>query len=404
VLSVLFKKIIKEGTLDVVWPDGSGSSFGGGEPHAAIRLHGRWTPLRIALNPELALGEAYMNGSLEPLSGNISDLLNVIMANLSGAAARPPLSMRIARRLRGWRRRLGQFNFRRRARRNAAHHYDLRGEFFALFLDEDRQYSCAYFEEPQMSLEAAQRGKKDHIIAKLNLDRPGLKVLEIGSGWGGLALDIARKHAAEVLSVTLSTEQLEVCRERARAARLDQRCRFELRDYRAVSGRFDRVVSIAMFEAVGVNHFDGFFRKAAEVLDDRGVMLLHTIGRSETPGATNPWLDKYIFPGSHAPSLSEILPAIERSGLKVTDVEVLRIHYADTLKAWRERFRANWSKAAAIYDERFCRMWDFYLAGCEITFRLGDHVIFQIQLAKRVDSLPITRDYMQRAERALKAA
>jgi len=401
-LELLLKRVIKRGTLQVIWPDGRRSVFGSGEPSAGIQLVGRWTPTRLVRNPQLALGEAYMDGRLIPLGGDIGPVLDLVIANANGGPR--PLNLRIAGFLRWWGRRLGQHNFRARARKNAAHHYDLSGELYSLFLDDDRQYSCAYYPQPRMSLDAAQRAKKDHIIAKLNLDRPDLKVLEVGSGWGGLALDIARNHGADVLSVTLSTEQLEVCQQRARSARLNERCRFELRDYRAVEGKFDRIVSIAMFEAVGLNHFDEYFGKLAEVLDDKGAVLLHTIGRSGTPGATNPWLDKYIFPGSHAPSLSEILPAIERSGLKVTDVEVLRIHYAETLKAWRERFRANWEKAAAIYDERFCRMWDFYLAGCEATFRLGHHVIFQIQLAKRVDSLPITRDYMIHVERKLKAA
>jgi cyclopropane-fatty-acyl-phospholipid synthase len=297
---------------------------------------------------------------------------------------------------------LSQFNPAGRARKNVAHHYDLSGKLYDLFLDSDRQYSCAYFAEPKISLEAAQLAKKRHIAAKLNLERPGLKVLDVGSGWGGLALDLARDSKADVLGITLSTEQLTMANTRAQSAGLSERCRFELKDYRAVKGEFDRIVSVGMFEHVGVNYYDAFFAKIAELLKPDGAALLHTIGRTDTPGATNPWIAKYIFPGGYTPSLSEVTAAIERHGLYITDVEVLRLHYAETLKEWRLRFWRNRAKAATLYDERFCRMWEFYLAGAEMAFRYDHLVVFQIQLAKQVDALPVTRDYMLESERTMR--
>ena len=397
-LSLLLSAVIKRGTLRVIWPNGSSRSFGSGAPHATIRLTGRRTPLALALRPELAVGEAYMDRRLILDEGDLSDLLHILVANTSVRVL--PSVMRFAGWVRRWLQPFAQFNSPRRARRNAAHHYDLSDDLYALFLDEDRQYSCAYYPRPDMALEEAQAAKKRHIAAKLRLDRPGLRVLEIGSGWGGLALRLARDHGADVLSVTLSTEQLAVCRRRAEEQGLADQCRFALCDYRAVEGRFDRIVSVAMFEAVGVNYYDAFFGKVADLLAEDGVAFLHTIGRMDGPCPVNPWLAKYIFPGSHAPALSEMLPAIERAGLYVADVEVLRLHYAETLQAWLKRFRANWSKAAALYDERFCRMWEFYLAGCEMTFRVGSHAVFQLQLAKRMDALPLTRDYMLDAARA----
>jgi cyclopropane-fatty-acyl-phospholipid synthase len=280
-----------------------------------------------------------------------------------------------------------------------AHHYDLSGALYDLFLDSDRQYSCAYFNEPGMTLEAAQAAKKRHIRAKLKLDRPGLTVLDIGSGWGGLGLELAREAEAKVLGITLSTEQLALSNQRSAAANLSDFCRFEFKDYRDVGGPFDRVVSVGMFEHVGVAHYDTFFRKLADLLSPDGVALLHTIGRSDGPGVTNGWITKYIFPGGYTPALSEIMRSVERAGLYVTDVEVLRLHYAETLKEWRLRFCKNRAKAAALFDQRFCRMWEFYLAAAEMTFRYDHQVVFQIQLSKRIETLPITRDYMLEDER-----
>jgi len=401
-LGTVLGQLVKQGTLTAIWPDGTIRTYGRGLPEATIRIHGRWSPWIIGINPDLALGEAYMDGRLTVEEGTIADVLEILITN-TGAGASPFL-LRARSHLRRWWRAFAQLNRAQRARRNVAHHYDLSGKLFDLFLDADRQYSCAYFEHPKVSLEAAQAAKKRHIAAKLKLDRPGLKVLDIGSGWGGLALDLARDAKADVLGVTLSTEQLAMANARAQAAGLAERCRFELADYRAIKGPFDRIVSVGMFEHVGVNYYDAFFTKLRDLLTPDGVVLLHTIGRTDGPGATNPWVRKYIFPGGYTPAMSEALASIERSGLFVTDAEVLRLHYAETLKEWRARFSKNWARAAILYDERFCRMWEFYLAGAEMSFRHDHLVVFQFQLAKRVDSLPLTRDYMLDSERTVRFA
>ncbi|MEW6257283.1 MAG: cyclopropane-fatty-acyl-phospholipid synthase family protein, partial [Pseudomonadota bacterium] len=301
-------------------------------------------------------------------------------------------------------RRLAQFNPPERARRNVAHHYDLDGRLYALFLDGDRQYSCAYFEAAGQSLDDAQLAKKRLIAAKLRLDRPGLNTLDVGCGWGGLSLYLAEMAGARMTGVTLSTEQLGIATARAQERGLGDRIDFRLEDYRALEGRFDRIVSVGMFEHVGVQHFRAFFRKARDLLTDDGVMLLHSIGRSDGPGVTNPWIAKYIFPGGYIPSLSEVIPVIEQAGLVITDVEILRLHYAETLKAWRERFRARREEAVRLTDERFCRMWDFYLAASEMAFRHQGMMVFQIQLARRQEAVPLTRAYIADAEARLRAA
>jgi cyclopropane-fatty-acyl-phospholipid synthase len=402
-LGEILSQIVEQGTLKVFWADGSHSTYGSGTPEAAIRLTRRWTPWRVGLRPDLALGEAYMDGQLVPEGCSIADVLEVLLLNL-GASRRPPALIRAHRALRHRLRWIAQFNPAPRAQRNVAHHYDLDAGLYDLFLDSDRQYSCAYFETPAMTLEAAQAAKKRHIAAKLRFDRPDLKVLDIGSGWGGLALDLAQNFKADVLGVTLSTEQFALAKARAGDRGLAGHCRFELTDYRAVEGPFDRIVSVGMFEHVGVNHYDAFFEKVRDLLAPDGTALLHTIGRSDGPGATNPWIAKYIFPGGYTPALSEIASSVERSGLYITDVETLRLHYAETLKEWRARFRKNWATAAQLYDERFCRMWEFYLAGSEMTFRYDHLVVFQIQLARTVDAVPLTRDYMFDSERAMRFA
>ncbi len=354
--------------------------------------------MKIALRPELSFGEAYMDGRLVVKEGELADVVEILLMN-AGARRRPPVLMRIARLFRRATKKISQLNLRGRARRNVAHHYDLSGALYDLFLDRDRQYSCAYFRPGNDSLDEAQSDKKRHIAAKLRFDRPGLTLLDIGCGWGGLGLEFASEYGALVQGITLSSEQLDIAKERASGAGLAPHCRFKLQDYRAVQGRFDRIVSVGMFEHVGVGYYDIFFRKIAELLNDDGVALLHTIGRLDGPGATNPWMAKYIFPGGYVPALSEIMPAIERARLVVTDIEVLRLHYAQTIKAWRARFAANRDRASALYDERFCRMWEFYLAGAEMAFRHDGQAVFQIQLAKNVDSLPLTRDYMFDAKR-----
>lgn len=401
-LGVVLAKLVEHGTLTCIWPDGKRSILGAGGPRATIRLHGQWTPWTVGLRPELAFGEAYMDGRLTVEEGGIADVLEILISNMGTRDL--PANMRAWRVLRHLYRSISQFNPATRARKNVAHHYDLSATLYDLFLDADRQYSCAYFNEPRMTLEAAQAAKKVHIAAKLKLDLPGLSVLDIGSGWGGLGLELAREADAKVLGITLSTEQLALANRRAAAAGLSERCRFELKDYRDLEGPFDRIVSVGMFEHVGVRYYETFFRKLHQLLSPDGVALLHTIGRTDGPGATNPWIAKYIFPGGYSPALSEVMAAIEHSGLFVTDVEVLRLHYAETLKEWRTRFAKNWAKAAALYDERFCRMWEFYLAAAEMTFRYDRQVVFQIQLSKRIETLPMTRDYMLDSERAMRLA
>ncbi len=295
-------------------------------------------------------------------------------------------------------RRLAQFNPASRSRRNVAHHYDLNGRLYSLFLDRDRQYSCAYFLRGDETLEEAQAAKKRHIAAKLCLDRPDLEVLDIGSGWGGMALTLARDYGARVTGITLSTEQLAEATARAAAEGLSDRVKFELLDYRAMNRKFDRIVSVGMFEHVGVGHFDNFFDVVKRNLAPDGVALIHAIGRFTPPDATSAWITKYIFPGGYCPSLSEVFPAIERSGLFTTDAEILRLHYAETLRHWRRRFAANRDAITTIYDERFCRMFEFYLTASELSFRRDSLMIFQIQLANSQTAVPLTRDYIHAAE------
>jgi cyclopropane-fatty-acyl-phospholipid synthase len=394
--------LVRTGNLTVTGPQGSAQSFGDGtgDPvHVAIRT--RHAEVAIALDPSLAVPEAYMDGELDVVEGDIFGLLRIAYQNM-GPAGVEAVWARAIEGIRFGLRRLHQLNTASRSRTNVQSHYDLSGELYRLFLDADMQYSCAYFERPDMTLEEAQEAKKRHIAAKLRMS-PRLGVLDIGSGWGGLGLYLSRNFDASVLGVTLSTEQHAVATQRAQAEHLDNQVHFELRDYRDLQERFDRIVSVGMFEHVGVNHFGTFFDKAASLLKPDGVMLLHFIGRSGRPVATNAFIRKHIFPGGYIPALSEVMPAIEKSGLVMTDVEVLRLHYAETLKHWRQRFLANRDKAKALYDERFCRMWEFYLAASEASFRWQDLVIFQIQLTRRNDVLPITRDYITEAEQRMSA-
>ena len=398
-LAALAARIVKRGNIEIAYADGARERFGDGQgPLVAIRFLDRRAPFELVRNPELALGELYMDGRLVMDSGTILDFLRTVMSNAVRGA--PPLPMRamwMARQASAkiWR------NERARARANVAHHYDLDRRLYDLFLDRDRQYSCAYFERPDMGLDEAQLAKKRHVAAKL-LVEPGQTALDIGSGWGGMALYLARHCGADVTGVTLSTEQLALAEGRADSAGLSERVRFRLEDYRYTRGPFDRIVSVGMFEHVGPAHYDTFFARIAELLTEDGVALLHTIGRPDGPGATNAWISKYIFPGGYIPALSEIVASVEKAGLFVTDVEVLRMHYAETLKAWRERFLARRDEAKALYDERFCRMWEFYLSISELTFRVEGECVFQIQLARRHDGVPITRGYIAEREEALR--
>jgi cyclopropane-fatty-acyl-phospholipid synthase len=384
----------------MIFTTASGAKFtcgdGTGEPVAA-RFLTTDAERRILINPELGLGEAYMEGSFVVENGSIADALSILLDQ-------PEILPRWARLQWGLRylvRHARQFNPRSRAKDNVARHYDLDGRLYSLFLDADKQYSCAYFETPGMTLDDAQLAKKRHLAAKLLIGN-GDRVLDIGSGWGGLGLYLAEMTGADVTGVTLSTEQLQVANARAAEKDLSRSAKFFLEDYRDIAGPFDRIVSVGMFEHVGVDFYDTFFRRCAELLTDDGVMVLHSIGRSDGPDVTNPWIAKYIFPGGYIPALSEVIPTIERAGFKVCDIEILRLHYAETLKAWRERFVARREEAVRLYDERFARMWEFYLASSEMSFRKQYLMNFQIQLAKRHGAVPITRDYITDEEARLR--
>jgi cyclopropane-fatty-acyl-phospholipid synthase len=401
-LDSILRRFIVLGRLTVRWPDGRMTTYAGppdSGPDAAITLRDAATVRRLVLNPAVAVGEAYMDGGLIPGEGGIYQTLDVLVMNLTANAQGHPIG-RLRAALGQLKRRLDQYNPAPRAQRNVAHHYDLNGRLYSLFLDRDRQYSCAYFPRGDETLEQAQIAKKRHIAAKLCLDRPDLTVLDIGSGWGGLALTLAREYGARVLGITLSTEQLTEARGRAAAEGLDDRVSFELLDYRALDRTFDRIVSVGMFEHVGVGHYREFFDAVARCLNPDGVALLHAIGRSDGPGFTNPWIAKYIFPGGYCPALSEVVPRVEQSGLIATDIEVLRLHYAETLRHWRRRLIANRDTIASLYDERFCRMFEFYLCGAEIAFRREGHMVFQIQLAHSQTAVPLTRDYITAFESA----
>ena len=398
-LASVLARLVRVGRLSVIDAAGSRHVFEGSPgPSATIRLHDRALHWKLLLKPRLFIPEAYMAGTLTTEEGSsLYDFIDVMVSNDAANPNALPLWLgQAAGRLV---RRLHQYNPVPRARRNVAHHYDLSDQLYELFLDRDRQYSCAYFASPDNDLDTAQENKKRHIAAKLLL-RPGLKVLDIGSGWGGLALYLAAECGADVTGLTLSEEQHKVATRRAAAAGLSDRVRFHLRDYREERGRYDRIVSVGMFEHVGVNQNPAFFRRLSDMLAPDGVALLHSIGRMDGPGTTNPWLRKYIFPGGYSPALSEVVPEVESARLWITDVEILRLHYAETLRLWRRRFEQNRDRIRALYDERFCRMWEMYLVGAEISFRRGGSLVFQMQMAKAIETVPLTRDYMQDWERA----
>ncbi len=387
-----FRSIVRSGHLKVRdWRDQI-HEFGDntGKP-VAVHFRDARIERALLLDPQLAIAEGYMDGEIEFEAGStIYDFLSLVARNIGNGDL--PGWMGLADGFRRATRLLRQMNNPQQARRNVSHHYDLPGSLYDLFLDKDKQYSCAYFATGAETLDEAQLAKKRHISRKLCLS-PGQTVLDIGCGWGGLSLYLAREAGAKVLGVTLSVEQERHARARAEAEG-ETGAAFRLCDYRAVNETFDRIVSVGMFEHVGIPNYGAFFRKVNDCLKDNGVALLHTIGRLSGPGSTNPFIAKYIFPGGYIPALSEIAPAIEKSGLIVTDIEVLRLHYAGTLAAWRRNFEAVWDKAAVQFSERFCRMWEFYLAGSEVSFRYQNMAVFQIQLAKRVDAVPLTRDYL----------
>ncbi len=397
-LSHLLRRFVRTGTLRVIDVGGTLREFAGTPdgPAVTMRLHSRLLPWRLFFNPELAVGEAFVNGTLTFEDGStVYDFLHLFSVNRAKLAGYPlQAALRwVWRQLRG----LQQYNPVGTARRNVAHHYDLSRQLYELFLDDDLQYSCAYFTSPDDTLEQAQQNKKRLVASKLLLE-PGQKVLDIGSGWGGLSLYLAAVAGVEVTGVTLSEEQHKVSCERARALGLDGQVQFRLQDYREVKERFDRVVSVGMFEHVGVGHYNEFFGRVRDLLTPNGVALIHAIGKRSQPSTAGPWLRKYIFPGAYTPALSEVFAATQEQGLWVTDVEVLRLHYARTIREWRCRFEANRAGVAALYDERFCRMWEFYLIAVEMVFQHGSGMVFHMQLARQRDAVPLTRDYIHEQE------
>ncbi|GEM15586.1 SAM-dependent methyltransferase [Gluconobacter oxydans] len=398
ILDFVLRKFIQTGSLRVTFSDGTVRTYRGRKPglEAGLQLLNKQAERALIINSGLAFGEEYMAGSIVPDGCTLETLLTVLMENINGHGH---VFEEIEDRLRYVTRAWKTLNSLKKSRSNVAHHYDLNGTLYDLFLDKDRQYSCAYFAREDMTLEEAQIAKKRHIASKLNLDRPGLEVLDIGCGWGGMALTLAKDYGAKVLGITLSREQLEVARKRAKEEGLEGQVRFELIDYRNLHQQFDRIVSVGMFEHVGPPQFEAFFKQLKACLKPDGVALIHSIGRMDGPGTTNPWIQKYIFPGGYSPALSETLAAIERSGLWMTDCEVLRLHYARTLAEWRKRFDANRDKIRALYDERFVRMFEFYLVGAELAFRVQGHMNFQLQLTRSIDAVPFTRDYMFERER-----
>jgi cyclopropane-fatty-acyl-phospholipid synthase len=403
-LRTFFAGLIRTGSLEVRTAAGRSFCVGDGSgKRLAIQFNDRRAETLFMIDPELRFGELFVDGRIDVAQGSLYDVVALASANLMRAD--PGLGtggsgwVRLLQEARAALRRIGRANDALRARRNVAHHYDIDSRIYQLFLDTDLQYSCAYFRREGEALDDAQLAKKRHIAAKLIVS-PGASVLDIGSGFGGLANYLARYCGASVTGLTLSQAQLGVSRRRA-AAMGPLAADFQMLDYREIEGRYDRIVSVGMFEHVGLANYDAYFRRIAQLLDEDGVALVHTIGRAPGPAATNPWVVRYIFPGGYIPALSEMLPAIERSSLIVTDLEVLRLHYAQTLEAWRERFLARREEAKAICDERFCRMWELYLAGSEAAFRYEGLVVFQLQLAKRLDAVPLTRDYIARTEAAL---
>ena len=389
-------QLLPVGSITIIGPDGRRETHGpGGGKHVTVKLHDRKASLDLFRNPRLRLGELYMDGRLTIEDGTILDLLELVVGAKPWEQGRRKA---MAKGKGSWLKHLFRRNPVAKSRRNVAHHYDIGNELYALFLDDDLQYSCAYFTDPKNSLERAQADKKAHIAAKLDL-KPGQRVLDIGCGWGGMALYLHKVAGVDVLGITLSEEQLKVARRRAEEAGVSDRVKFELIDYRHVNERFDRIVSVGMFEHVGAKHYDEFYAKCRELLTDDGVMLLHTIGKLGQAGLPDPFTDKWIFPGYHLPSLSQMCAASEKVKLIVSDVETLRLHYAYTLRHWLDRATRARSKIEKLYDERFFRMWEFYLAGGIVMFESGAACNYQLQYVRDRRALPITRDYMLETER-----
>ena len=397
-LSHMMKSFVRVGTLTVIDAAGKAHVFAGTPgPNATMRLSDKSLYHKLVFNPELNAGEAYMDGRLTFEDSTLRDFLTLVSINRLSLGSYPV--QKVLRAISRQFKRFQQANPVGKAQQNVAHHYDLGNDFYRLFLDEGMQYSCAYFQSPGDTLEQAQRNKLRLLAAKLNLS-PGQRILDIGCGWGQLAVYLAVLCEVEVVGVTLSKEQHEGALNRARDAGMSDRVHFALQDYREVEGRFDRIVSVGMFEHVGVHHYGEFFTKINELMEDDGIALIHSIGHMSPPGTASPWLRKYIFPGAYSPALSEVFDAVEQNSLWVTDLEFLRLHYAETLAHWVRRFEANRGKIEAMYDAKFARMWEFYLISAEMMFRTGAQLVFHMQLARKRDAVPIIRDYITDAQRA----
>ena len=356
-----------------------------------IRLLDKSLHYKLLFLPDLYFGEAYANGSLVIENGTLTEFLDIAMKNIGRSEINS--FSKIIKKIKGTYRYFTNFNLAYKSKKNVAHHYDISEKLYDLFLDKNRQYSCAYFKKETDSLEIAQNNKIDHIIKKLNL-KPNQKVLDIGSGWGTLAIEIAKKSQCEVLGITLSENQLEYSNKKVKELNLENQVSYKLMDYRELDEKFDKIVSVGMFEHVGRKFYNTYFKKVSNLLKKEGIALIHTIGSIDSPRDPHPWISKYIFPGGYTPSLSEIVPSIEKSGLIISDVEVLRMHYSHTLRNWKERFLGKKEEVLAMFDEKFFRMWEFYLTGCEMAFKWGDQVVFQFQLSKELTSVPNTRDYI----------
>ena len=396
----LLRRYLKEGTLAVIDPGGHREQYGRGEPRVTIRIRDASWPHRVLWKPALAIGEGYMDGAYTIEEGGLQALLQLCLRNKRWG--RGPWIYRLPAMVERFGKRFFELNSMTRARGNVAHHYELSADFFDTFLDGQRQYSCAYFATPEDDLETAQQQKLSHIAAKLCL-KPGMTVLDVGCGWGGLGLYLARRCGARVTGVTLAQGQLEMARRAAAEAGLSGQVEFRLQDYRQIEEQYDRVVSVGMFEHVGSNHYRTFFRRVRACLKPRGIALVHAIGRADGPGVTNAWTRKYIFPGGYCPALSELIPRVEQEKLFMTDLEILRLHYAETTRLWLARFSARRDEIVRSMDERFYRMWEFYLASAEASFRWTGLMVFQLQLARDIEAVPLTRDYIATAERSLNA-
>ncbi len=392
-LSNFLNRLIKDDGFELI--DANSKSYLIGKPKKEnpirFKILDKTLHWKLLINPDLYLGEGYTDGSIVIENGTLTEFLDIAIKNI-GRDSTNSITNTLDKFRRIYRY-ITNFNLIGKSKQNVAHHYDLSNKFYDLFLDEKRQYSCAYFKNEDDTLEVAQNNKIDHIIKKLNL-KSNHKVLDVGCGWGTLALDIAKKTQCEVVGITLSKNQLEYAQQKAREMNLENQVEFRLEDYRQLSEKFDRVVSVGMFEHVGRKFYSKYFNKVFDFLNEDGVALIHTIGSINPPRGPQPWITKYIFPGGYTPSLSEVSLPIEKSGLIISDLEVLRAHYAHTLRNWKDRFMSKKEQVLEMFDEKFFRMWEFYLVGCEMSFKWSDQVVFQFQLTRKLKAAPITRDYI----------